>query len=75
MVVGVEGIEVGEVEVLLHVVHVTVEIRRLDLIHEGVRVREEQIRLLPILFLDDVVVKSRDRYKEESSIDVGDWAA
>ena len=55
LVVGVGGVEVGEVEVLLHVDHVPVEIRRLDLIRQGVRVREEQMRLLPKPLLDDVL--------------------
>ena len=69
LVVGVGGVEDGEVEVLLHVDHVPAEIRRLVLIHQGVRVREELMRPLPIL-LDDVVVKSRDRLKEGSMINV-----
>ena len=40
LVVGVGAGEVGEVEVLLHVDHVPVEIRRLDLRLQGVCVRE-----------------------------------
>ena len=41
LVVGIGGLEVGELEVLLHLDHVFVEIRRLDIVHEGVCVDEE----------------------------------
>ena len=58
---GVGEVDRIEVDVLLRVDHVFQEIRRLDLVHEAVCVREEQMRLLAILIFADFLVKSRDR--------------
>ena len=43
LVVWIGGFEVGQVEVVIHLDHILVEIRRLDLIHVRVCVREEQV--------------------------------
>ena len=56
----VGGVEGGEIEVVRHHEHGLVEIRRVDLIQEGICFHEEQMRQLPIILLDDVVVKSRE---------------
>ena len=53
------AVEVGENEVLLHADHILVDIWRLDPRLEGVRVRGEQMGLVPRPILDDVVGKVR----------------
>ena len=56
-IVWIGGLVVGQVEVFLHINHVLVDVRCLDVIHQGVGICEEEMGLLPIPRLDDVVVE------------------
>ena len=56
-IVWVGGLDVGQVEVVLHLNHVLLDVRRLDVIHQEVCIREEEMCLLPVPRLDDVVVE------------------
>ena len=51
------GFEVGHVEVVLHLDHVLVNVRRLGLVHHGVGICEEEMSVLPVPCHDDVVVE------------------
>ena len=42
---------------VFHLNHVLVDVRRLDVVHHGVGIREEEMGLLPVPRLDDVVVE------------------
>ena len=47
---------------ILHLNHVLVDVRRLDVVHQGVRICEEEMGLLPVPRLDDVVVEPIEDY-------------
>ena len=45
---------------VLHFDHVLVDVRRLDVVHQGVGIREEEMGLLPVPSLVDVVVEPNE---------------
>ena len=57
-VVVVAHDEVGHVEQLAGVTHVLLDVFRLQLIQERIRVSEEELGILPILRLHEVVVEA-----------------
>ena len=61
-IVWIGGFVVGQVEVILHSNHVLVDVRRLDVVHQGVGICEEEMGLLPVPRLDDVVVEPIEYY-------------
>ena len=57
LILGVGRLEVGQVEMLFHLDHVIVDIRRLDVIHQRVGICEKEVGVIHVPRLEYIVVE------------------